>query len=52
MNSFYGGKQGSSFIIAQTYTTIQEMLDDFVNLNKVKKKRGQIDISQERFRRA
>lgn len=29
MNSFYGGKQGSSFIISQTYATIKEMLDDF-----------------------
>lgn len=34
MNSFYGGKQGSSFIIAQTYTTIQEMLDDFGKNNR------------------
>ena len=29
MNSFYGGKQGSSFIIAQTYTTIAEMVANF-----------------------
>ena len=29
MNSFYGGKQGNSFIIAKSYTTIAEMLEDF-----------------------
>ena len=29
MNSFYGGKQGKSFIIAQTYSTIEEMVQSF-----------------------
>ena len=29
MNSFYGGKQGNSFIIAQTYSTIAEMVASF-----------------------
>ena len=29
MNSFYGGKQGNSFIIAQTYTSIAEMVESF-----------------------
>ena len=29
MNSFYGGKQGGSFIIAKTYSTIAEMLESF-----------------------
>ena len=29
MNSFYGGKQGNSFIIAKTYSTIAEMLESF-----------------------
>ena len=29
MNSFYGGKQGNSFIIAKTYTTITEMVESF-----------------------
>lgn len=29
MNSFYGGKQGNSFIIAQTYTSIVEMVESF-----------------------
>ena len=29
MNSFYGGKHGNSFIIAKTYTSIAEMVEDF-----------------------
>ena len=29
MNSFYGGKQGHSFIISKTYATIQEMVTSF-----------------------
>jgi hypothetical protein len=29
MNSFYGGKQGKSFIIAYTYSTIAEMVESF-----------------------
>ena len=29
MNSFYGGKQGNSFIIAKSYTSIAEMVESF-----------------------
>lgn len=31
--SFYGGRQGASFILAKSYKTIQSMNDDFAKLN-------------------
>ena len=33
MNSFYGGRQGHSFIISKVYKSIEEMVEDFGNAN-------------------
>ena len=32
MNSFYGGRQGKSFIISKTYSSVQDMTNDFYKL--------------------